>query len=137
MRVRVPHPERCIGCYNCVFACSRELFGVNSPSRTAVFIRSSSLANRFVVVVCPGCKDAPCVSACKEEALQVQPEGGPTLVKPLKCEKCETFDCVKACAIRAMVIDPETRKPVICTQCGLCAKFCPHEVITYGEVKEQ
>ncbi|MEM1538372.1 MAG: hypothetical protein QXK12_01945 [Candidatus Nezhaarchaeales archaeon] len=133
MKIRLTHPERCIGCLNCVLACSRELYRSSSIARAALIVKSSSIANHFTVVICPACKDPPCVTACPYNALKAQPEGGPTLVNPEKCKECKTYDCTIGCVTGVLVIDRVTGTPIICTQCGECAKYCPHEVITYGE----
>ena len=131
--IRLEHPERCIGCYNCVFACSLELFDVVSATRTAITIKPCSLGDAFIVTFCTGCDQPPCIRACKPQALQRDQDSGLKLITPSECEKCETFDCVKACATNALSIDLKTNKPILCTQCGECAEACPHEVITYKE----
>jgi len=130
-KISLEHTERCIGCYNCVFACSMELFNKISVNKTAVFIKPCSPADRFVVVFCTGCQSPPCIEACGERALKQDQDGIIKLVKPLKCEQCETFDCAKGCITGALLIDPETHMPILCTQCGKCAEACPHEVITF------
>lgn len=130
-RILLEHPERCLGCYNCVFACSLELFDVVSATRTAISIRPCSLADRFVVTFCTDCEEAPCIKACEPQALQRDKEGKLKLIAPSECENCETLGCVEACVTGALSIDPETKTPILCTQCGECAEFCPHEVITY------
>jgi Fe-S-cluster-containing hydrogenase component 2 len=132
-RVRLDHPERCLGCYNCVFACSFELFGVVSAARTAISIKPCSPADRFVVTFCTDCEEPPCVTACKPQALKKGDDGKLKLVVPSECDECEEFDCVRACISGALALDPETKKPILCTQCGKCAEACPHEVIVYRE----
>ncbi|MGQ9468797.1 MAG: 4Fe-4S dicluster domain-containing protein [Nitrososphaerales archaeon] len=135
--IEVLHPERCIGCYSCMYACSRHLFGTVDPSRVAVFVRvNESLANPFTVIACRFCKNPECALACPKGALQPLPEGGITLIAS-KCEGCETFDCIDACVIRALVLDKKTKFPVpiICDRCGDCAKYCPHNVFEYREMK--
>jgi len=134
-RIRLEHPERCIACLNCLLACSRELFGSSSTTRVALQVRTSSLSSPPIIAICVACRNPPCAAACPHGALAAQPEGGPTLVNPSKCPTCETKDCSKACVTGALPIDPLTGRPIVCTQCGACAKFCPHEVITYGEVR--
>ncbi len=134
--IRLEHPSRCIGCYNCVFACSLELFKVVSATRTAVSIKPCSPSDQFVVSFCIGCNQAPCVLACKSKALLQEADRKMKLVKPSECETCETFDCARACITGALLIDPETNRPILCTQCGKCAEICPHEVITYEETEE-
>lgn len=132
-KIRLEHPARCIGCYNCVFACSVELLNVVSATRTAVSIKPCSPRDGFVVIFCTGCKPPPCVVACKVRALFQDKDGKLELTAPAECEKCETFDCAKACVTGALLIDQKTNQPILCTQCGKCAEVCPHEVITYKE----
>ena len=133
--IRLEHPDRCIGCYNCVFACSLELFDIVSATRTAISIKPCSLGDRFVVTFCTGCDEPPCIVACEPQALRQDQDGRLKLITPSECNKCETFSCVEACVTGALSIDPETKTPILCTQCGKCAEFCPHEVITYKEEK--
>jgi carbon-monoxide dehydrogenase iron sulfur subunit len=134
-KIRLEHQQRCIGCYNCIFACSLELFNVVSATRTALSLKPCSLSDGFVVSICSGCDPAPCVAACAVKALRQDKDGKMELVKPSECEKCETFECAEACTAGALLIDPKTNRPIICTQCGKCAEACPHEVITYEERK--
>mgnify|MGYP001052222629 CR=1 FL=1 len=134
--IEVQHPERCVGCYSCVLACSRELFNSVGAKRTAVFVRSGhTLDNRFDVVVCRFCKDPECATACKLDALIAAPEGGVSLIAS-KCEGCKTFDCISGCQFRALALDQRKRIPIICDRCGNCGKFCPHDVFKYEEMKE-
>jgi Fe-S-cluster-containing dehydrogenase component len=134
-KIRLEHPERCIGCYNCVFTCSTELFSVISATKTAISIKPCSPDDRFVVTICTGCENPPCVAACEAKALQKDAEGKLILVRPSECDKCETLNCVKACITGALLIDTQTNRPILCTQCGECADVCPHEVITFKERK--
>lgn len=118
-----------------MIACSLELFGVVSASKAAIQVRTNgSVRSGFKVVACQACQDPACVEACERGALVKNPEGGPSLVKPEECEGCEEKTCAEACSIGALRLDPETGRPIICTQCGVCAKFCPHDVLFYGEV---
>ncbi len=132
-KVVLKHQERCLGCYNCVFACSLELFDEISAVRSAVSIKPCSPRDRFEVTFCTGCDYPPCIEACEPQALQQDKDGLLTLAKPSECEECKTFDCIEACIIGALSLDPHTSKPILCTQCGKCAEICPHEVITYEE----
>ncbi len=136
IKIRVDHPDRCMGCYNCVFACSRELYGVISKRFSAIQVHDSKTSNTFLIRVCVGCTDPDCANACPYEALKPRPEGGVELVNPDKCKKCEDRPCIPACPVNALPWDPINKKPIICTECGECAKYCPHEVIFYGEVIE-
>jgi Fe-S-cluster-containing hydrogenase component 2 len=131
--IRLEHLGRCIGCYNCVFACSLELFDTISVTQTAISLKPCSPGDQFTVTLCTGCDKPPCVTACKPQALKQDQDGKLKLATPSECDKCETFDCTRACATGALLIDPKTNRPIVCTQCGKCAEFCPHEVITYME----
>jgi carbon-monoxide dehydrogenase iron sulfur subunit len=134
--IEVESSSRCIGCYNCLYACSRHLFNSVDHTRTAVFVRpEKSLSNRFNVIACRFCKSPECVSACPHDALQKLPEGGITLISS-RCKGCSTFDCVKACMLNALIIDRKNLIPIICDKCGDCAKYCPHNVFKYGEVND-
>ncbi|MCS7113138.1 MAG: 4Fe-4S dicluster domain-containing protein [Nitrososphaerota archaeon] len=134
-RIRLAHTERCIGCMNCVFACSRELYGgISSPLKSAILVLYNTPSRKPIVSICPGCVDAPCIAACPHKALAEQTGGGPTLIDPGKCRSCETRDCMDACVLGVLFWDDERKTPIICTQCGECAKYCPHEVIVYREV---
>jgi len=67
-RLKVAHPERCIGCFSCMFACSRINTGRASLDRSAIKIKTQGgLEGDFAVVVCHACKDPPCVGACPRE----------------------------------------------------------------------
>lgn len=134
--IEVKNSSRCIGCYNCLYACSRHLFNSVDQTRTAVFVRPDrTLSNRFTVVACRFCKNPECASACPRGALQPLPEGGITLIAS-KCKGCTTFDCISACTLTALALDRKTKMPIICDSCGDCTKYCPHNVFLYEEVKE-
>jgi Pyruvate/2-oxoacid:ferredoxin oxidoreductase delta subunit len=38
--------------------------------------------------------------------------------------------------MRAINFDEETRKPIICRHCGVCARFCPHDCLQMIETEE-
>lgn len=135
-KLRLEHPERCIGCFNCVFACALELFELVSATRTAISIKPCGPEKPFLVIFCVGCEDPPCVRSCKSQALIKDADGKIKLIAQSECNKCESYDCVKACSSGALNLDIETNKPILCTQCGKCAEICPHEVITYKEGAE-
>jgi len=134
--IEVVSPERCIGCYSCVFACSRHLYNIVDASKVAVFVRSGNgLSSPFNVVACRFCIQPECAISCPKGALQPLPEGGVSLIYS-KCEGCTTFDCIEACVIRALMLDKDTKRPIICDRCGDCAKYCPHNVFRYEEMGE-
>ena len=132
IKLVVNHPERCMGCMTCVLVCSREIYGSLSVKYSAMRVFRDGLG--FRVVVCSGCEDPDCASACPYEALKPRPDGGVELVNPDKCVECEDRPCLDACSMKALRWDDERKRPIVCIECGVCAKFCPHEVLYYGEV---
>ncbi|MDD1730636.1 MAG: 4Fe-4S ferredoxin iron-sulfur binding domain-containing protein, partial [Methanosaeta sp. NSM2] len=55
-RLKVAHPERCIGCLGCMFACSRIRTGTVSLDRSAIKVQTQGgIEGDFRVVVCRAC----------------------------------------------------------------------------------
>ncbi|MDD5173235.1 MAG: 4Fe-4S dicluster domain-containing protein [Candidatus Omnitrophica bacterium] len=94
-------------------------------------------------VVCRRCDDAPCVSSCPWEALELQPSN---MLKRymMRCTSCK--NCSRACPFG--VIYPETIPFVIsrCDYCmgrlkdgevPICLQSCTHGGIQYGEFEEK
>lgn len=125
--------NKCIGCYSCMYACSREVHDSLSLTKSAIHIRTSGgIEGSFAVVKCRFCDPAPCAAACPTDAL-VQRPGGGVILFPDKCIGCEK--CVKACIVHAIEMDPETNTPAICVNCGKCVDFCPEGVLGFKDVE--
>jgi len=130
-RLKVAHPERCIGCLGCMFACSRTRTGSVSLHDSAIKVKTQGgIEDDFRIVVCRNCQDPPCARACPEGALEMRPEGGAIFHRDL-CTGCGK--CQKACLIGAISMGKEN-KPIKCIHCGACADFCPHGVLELEEV---
>jgi Fe-S-cluster-containing dehydrogenase component len=130
-RLKVAHPERCIGCLGCMFACSRINTGTASLQDSAIKIQTrGGIEGDFVVVVCRGCENPPCVRACPSGALERKEDGRVVFHKELctGCGKCE-----EACMIGAISLGKEG-KAIKCKHCGACVAFCPHGVLELEEV---
>ena len=131
MKIVVRHIDRCIGCYNCVYACSSTLFHQVSIDRSAVQIRERGVIEHgFVVIKCRACEQPVCARVCPTGALTKR-EGGGVIFNPTKCDSCGL--CSQACTISAIQIDDHTGKPIICIHCGQCVEFCPHGVFEREE----
>ena len=136
MKLKVIDSQRCVGCQLCMFACSRRS-GVAGLSNSCIGVKSAGgMSKGFTVIVCRSCKNAPCARACPVDALEMRPEGGVRL-KAEKCIGCG--NCKGACILHAVYWNAETQKPLICIQCGVCAKYCPHGVLELKKdaVKEE
>ena len=133
MRLEVLDTDRCVGCQGCMFACSRR-WGTAGLNRSCIGIRSAGgMEKGFVVVVCRACEDPPCARVCPVDALSLRKGGGVTL-KNEKCIGCGF--CRDACIIGAVYWDEEINKPMICVHCGVCARYCPHAVLSLDKGKD-
>jgi len=125
-RLNISDSERCVGCQCCMFACARR-FGEGGLAKTCIGIRSvGGMERGFVVLVCRACADPPCAKVCPEDALT--PRVTLDTDKCLGCRLCET-----ACPIGCVFWDEGANKPMICSHCGICAGYCPHQVLKSEE----
>lgn len=126
--------ERCIGCYSCMQACAREVFKTFSLQYAAIRIKTrGGLQSKMTADICRACKNPPCAESCRFGALEPRSGGGVKFISS-KCNGCG--DCINACPIGYIKTNPETKKIIMCLHCGICAQYCPHEIITLAEVKE-
>jgi Fe-S-cluster-containing dehydrogenase component len=147
--------DKCIGCGNCVRACSNENHVPSGYFRTWVeryqvgedqqpmvdspngaidgFPPSThaGLKSFFVPKLCNQCVRSPCVQVCPVGATFVSPDGV-VLVDPTYCLGCRY--CVQACPYGCRYLHPETKTVDKCTLCyhriarGLttaCCENCP------------
>jgi len=125
MRLAVLDTEKCVGCQNCMFACSRRFEA--GLSHACIGVRSiGGMERGFTVIVCRACEDPPCARVCPTGALTKR-SGGGVILDPKQCIGCG--NCHDACIIGAIFWDEEQEKPRICIHCGYCVKFCPHGVL--------
>jgi len=147
--------DKCIGCGNCVRACSNEngvpkgYFltwverytieegqqpKVDSPDGAMEGFPLPTPANLksfFVPKLCNHCEDSPCVQVCPVGATFVSPDGV-VLVDESYCLGCRY--CVQACPYGCRYLNPEKQTVDKCTLCyhritkGLttaCCENCP------------
>ncbi|NPV26119.1 MAG: 4Fe-4S binding protein [Firmicutes bacterium] len=120
--------NKCIGCYSCMLACARLVHRSFSLQKSCIQIRTrGGLQSKLVADICRGCSQPACAEACRIRAL-VPREGGGVKLNARKCIGCG--DCVEACPVKTIRLDEETRLPLICKHCGICAKFCPHGILS-------
>jgi Fe-S-cluster-containing dehydrogenase component len=99
----------------------------HSLVKSAIKVRTiGGMSSPFTAIVCLGCQEPACMEVCPSHALEKR-NGGGVLLKSEKCIGCRK--CEATCIMRAVNFDEETKKPIICKHCGMCARFCPHECL--------
>jgi len=132
--LRARDMSKCIGCFTCMNVCAAFNHKDHSLKKSCIHIKTSGgLEGRFVCSVCLACKEPACKEICPTGALTLHKGGGVILNEDL-CIGCKR--CVRACTIMAVGYDEDTRKPIICRHCGICAQYCPHNCLTMEEVPQ-
>ena len=127
--------RKCLGCFTCMSVCA--VFNQNNHSliKSAIKVRTvGGMSSGFISIVCIGCKEPACMEVCPSHALEKRSGGGVLLTaeKCIGCRKCEG-----ACIVHAVNFDAETKKPIICRHCGICAQYCPHDCLVMVDSKEE
>jgi len=131
--MRVVNREQCIGCYSCMSACSRTWENALTVEKSAMRVKNyPGVEGAFSVRICYGCIEPDCAAVCPSGALTPRDGGGVRFEKD-RCINCGA--CVKACVPRALQWDLEELRPIVCHHCGICAAFCPNNVLALVEVE--
>lgn len=135
-------PKRCLGCKACMAAC--QLAHEFSPETNVLWIRAGEEGRfprarvRFNREVCRECREAPCLSACKQGALLRSPEGV-ILVDETKC--LGDGRCVAACPEKGiMLAEGRAQKCDLCLdlvhggELPRCVAVCPSGALIFGNL---
>jgi len=110
MKTVVIHPNRCVGCMQCMAACA------------VAHSRSKTLYSAVFEEPRPSPR------------IHVGPGPG-NFAFPNKCRHCDPAPCLRACMPAAIGRDPATGyvllDPARCINCGMCSMACPFGVIRY------
>ncbi|GAB4317060.1 4Fe-4S dicluster domain-containing protein [Pseudothermotoga elfii] len=125
--------ERCIGCYSCMYACSRAWHNIIGIEKSAMRVKNyPGVEGAFSVRICQACLEPECAEICPTGALKLSKKGYGVELDQKKCTHC--MRCVKACSAGALQWDDETRMPLPCYHCGICVMYCPTNVLDMQEV---
>lgn len=118
--------DLCTGCSLCQLACSyRQLNGYN-PNRALLSIRHTSENLYHFPTVCNQCENPYCANICPVGAITRDESTGALVVDHNICVGCGL--CAKYCPVEMIRVDPEIRKSVKCDLCGgkpSCVAACP------------
>jgi len=130
--------ETCTGCLSCTVVCSERHTGQSAPSRARIRIIVDLLTAEHSAGYCRQCRNAPCASACPEEAIRFDPHLRAWMVDDARCNGCGV--CVGACPFQAIWRDPRANVAIKCDLClgaTRCIEICPASALSLrGRDKE-
>lgn len=125
--MKVLQREQCVGCYCCMYACSRYWENSITVEKSAMIVHNyHGIEGAFSIRLCYACLDPDCSNACPTEAL-IPRAGGGVVLKEGLCLHC--MKCIEACVPKALQWDKQKKIPIPCKHCGICALFCPNKVL--------
>ena len=157
MKQVIVHPQRCVECMQCMFACATAHSSGKLPlaavmetplPKPRVHVGAGLYREGFPNR-CRHCDPAPCMLACLPGAIYREPETGSVLIDPDRCINCAS--CAMACPFGVIRYHQERSAPegkiiaVKCDNCverqaqGLipaCVEICKSGALTFEESAE-
>ncbi|MBO8128148.1 MAG: 4Fe-4S dicluster domain-containing protein [Peptococcaceae bacterium] len=127
--------EKCLHCLSCVLSCAvahaegcglPEAIGRSPGPKPRLFTVHD--ADRFFILMCRHCENAPCVEACMAAAITRDVSSGLVNVDTERCVGC--WMCVMVCPFEVIGQDKERQVSVKCDRCPgrdrpACVEACP------------
>jgi len=158
-KVMIIEITKCNGCHNCQIACKDEHCGndwspIAKPQPltgqfwTKVVDRVRGQVPKVKVAyehtICQHCDDAPCIKACREQAIYKRPDGI-VIIDPEKCKG--SHNCIEACPYPGVIFfNEDLRIAQKCTFCAhlldqgwtetRCVEACPTGAFTFGDEED-
>ena len=133
--LRSKEMNKCLGCFSCMLVCAAFWKGNHSLVKSAIKVRTTGgMDSSYIAIVCLACLEPACMEVCPSDALEFR-KGGGVVLNHEKCIGCRL--CESACIMRAVNFDVETKTPIICHHCGVCAQYCPHDCLQLVEPGEE
>lgn len=150
--------DKCTGCMLCSISCKDEHVGSSyspwaepQPDTGHFWVnvrpmergRIPRVRMSYLPVLCQHCENAPCVTACPEDAIKTRADGL-VWIDSVACTGCK--DCLKACPYDVIYMNGDLGIAQKCTGCAhrvdegelpRCAEVCPHDAIVFGEIENK
>lgn len=128
MKIVATKPKLCSSCKACEEACSKVLFKVNEPEKSAIRVTQKDNEGHDINV-CNQCGE--CIDICPVQAIY-RNKSNVVMIYKDKCVHC--YACVGFCPTLAMRYAKDVVGPFKCISCGACTRACPTGAIFMKEV---
>ncbi|MFO7817467.1 MAG: 4Fe-4S dicluster domain-containing protein [Thermodesulfobacteriota bacterium] len=118
--------DLCTGCRLCQFACAERAFDGYNPRHALLKINPSLDHVYHFPVVCNQCQNAYCRTVCPAKAVSRDQNTGVLTIDQKRCIGCGL--CAQYCPLDVIIAHPEDKKFSKCDLCGgdpQCVRACP------------
>jgi Fe-S-cluster-containing dehydrogenase component len=149
---------KCNGCYNCQIACKDEHVGNDwtpiakpQPDTGQFWMKVKDVVRgqvpkvkvAYMHYMCQHCAEAPCIAACKSNAIYQRPDGA-VIIDPTKCSGQKL--CLDACPYGVIYYNNDLQMAQKCTWCAhlldngweepRCVDACPTGALKFGDEED-